>query len=186
MNRTWSGIHSTYTFQGHTRRNQLTDGAVLQSVCDSLLVTKNVQGTHISVTQHLQLLPGLPGLQSALVRSSTCPYVCHMLLSPKLSEIDIWLLGNSNTKLGFPIQNLPSHSQSEVRFRYLGVSQLALRPFRQKWAVGLVSGSVGTVTSLDTRPALPVSSCTSSYAQLHWGRTQPRLALWRAIYRHVP
>jgi len=36
-------------------------------------------------------------------------------------------------------------------------------------AVGLVNGSVGTVTSLDTRPALPVSSCTlcaSSYAQL--------------------
>jgi len=31
-------------------------------------------------------------------------------------------------------------------------------------ADGLVNGSVGTVTSLDTRPALPVSSCASSYA----------------------
>jgi len=37
-------------------------------------------------------------------------------------------------------------------------------------ALCLVNGSVGTVTSLYTRPALPVSSCTScasSYAQLH-------------------
>jgi len=33
--------------------------------------------------------------------------------------------------------------------------------------VGSVNGSVGTVTSPDTRPALPVPSCASSNAQLH-------------------
>jgi len=41
--------------------------------------------------------------------------VCHTRISPKLSEIDLWLSGNSNRKPGFPILNLPSDSRSEVR-----------------------------------------------------------------------
>jgi len=45
--------------------------------------------------------------------------VCHMRISPKLSEIDPRLLGNSNMKPDFPIQNLSSDSQSEVQFRCL-------------------------------------------------------------------
>jgi len=35
-----------------------------------------------------------------------------------LSEIDVWLLGNSNRNLDFLIPNLPSDSRSEVRFRH--------------------------------------------------------------------
>jgi len=46
--------------------------------------------------------------------------VCHTRISPKLSEIDAWLLGNLNRNLGFPIQNLPSDSRSEVLLRYFG------------------------------------------------------------------
>jgi len=108
-------------------------------------------------------------------RLSVCPSVCHTRISPKLSEIDAWLLGNSNRNPGFPIQNLYQSRDRKYGSAILGVSGLALRPFRQKWAVGLVNGSVGTVTSLDTWPALPVSSCTScasSYAQLHWKKEE--------------
>jgi len=47
---------------------------------------------------------------------SVCLSVCHTRTSSKLSEIDAWLLENSNRNPGFAIQNLPS-----------------LRPFRQKW-----------------------------------------------------
>jgi len=99
---------------------------------------------------------------------SICLSVTHEYL--KLNGIDVWLRGNSNKNPGFPIQNLPSDSRLEVRFWLwfrFGVSGLALHPFRQKWAVGLVNGSVGTGISLDTRPALPVLSCTSLYTQLH-------------------
>jgi len=46
-------------------------------------------------------------------------YHCHQI-SPKLSEIDILLLGHSNRKLGFPIQKLSSDSRSEVRFCHFG------------------------------------------------------------------
>jgi len=117
---------------------------------------------------------------------SVCLSDCHTRIAPKLSEIDVWLLGISNRNQG-------CHQIRDRKYgsAILGVSGLALRQFRQKWAVGPVNGSVRTVTSLDTRPALPVSSCTScasSYAQLHWKkrRTQPHWAPWRASYRHVP
>jgi len=59
------------------------------------------------------------------VRLSNCLSVCHTLISLKLSEIDIWLLGNSIRNPGFPIQNLPSDSQSEVRFRHFGYFRVA-------------------------------------------------------------
>jgi len=61
-----------------------------------------------------------------------------MRISPKLSEIDICLLGNSSRDWESAISSI------------LGVFRLALRPFRLKWVVGLVNvvnGSVGTVTS---------------------------------------
>jgi len=61
-------------------------------------------------------------------------------------------------------------------------------------ALCLVNGSVETVTSLYTRPALPVSLCilcASSYAQLHWKkrtreqvRHRPKSS--RASYCSVP
>jgi len=54
------------------------------------------------------------------------PSVCHTRISLKLiSEIDVWLLGNSNRNAGFPIQNLPSDSRSEVRFRHFGCFPVA-------------------------------------------------------------
>jgi len=46
-----------------------------------------------------------------------CSSVCHIRVSPKLSKIDVWLLGKLNRNLGFPVQNLPPDSQSEVQFR---------------------------------------------------------------------
>jgi len=52
-------------------------------------------------------------------------HLCHTWISPKLSRIDVWLLGNSNRNPGFPIQSLPSDSQSEVRFFHFGCSRVA-------------------------------------------------------------
>jgi len=51
-------------------------------------------------------------------------------ISPKLSEIDIWLLGNSNRKLGFLIQNLPSDLRSEVQFHHFGCFQVGSLPIQ--------------------------------------------------------
>jgi len=57
----------------------------------------------------------------AIVMVPTCQSVrlsvCHIQISPELSVIDVWLLGNSYRNPGFPIQNLPSDSRSEVLFR---------------------------------------------------------------------
>jgi len=51
-----------------------------------------------------------------VVRLSVCLSVTREYIR---SEVDVWtLLGNSNRNPGFPIQNLPSDSQSEVRFRH--------------------------------------------------------------------
>jgi len=50
--------------------------------------------------------------------------VCHMWISAKVSEIDVWLLGNTNRNLGFPIQNLPSDLRSDVQFRHFGCFQV--------------------------------------------------------------
>jgi len=75
-----------------------------------------------------------------VVRLSVVLYVCHTRMCPKLSEIDIWLLGNSNRKLGFPIQNptfwvFPGwHFAHSDRNRSVGL-------------VNVVTGSVETVTS---------------------------------------
>jgi len=43
----------------------------------------------------------------------------------KLSKIDVSLLGNANRNPGFPIQNLPSDSRSEVWFRHFGCFPVA-------------------------------------------------------------
>jgi len=60
--------------------------------------------------------------------------VRHMQISPKLSETDLWLLWNANRNLGFPIQNLPSDSQSEVRFHHFGCFRVSTSPIQKKWA----------------------------------------------------
>jgi len=92
------------------------------------------------------------------------PSVCHTWVCPELSEIDVWLLGNLNRKPGFPIQNRPSDSQSEIRSTILDVSGLALYPFRPKWVVGLVTvvnWSVGMVTSQHTTLGTVVGQLSS-------------------------
>jgi len=58
------------------------------------------------------------------------PSVCHMQIFPKLSGIDLWLLGNSNRNQGFPIPNLPSDSRREVRFRYFGCFRVGISPIQ--------------------------------------------------------
>jgi len=59
------------------------------------------------------------------VHSFVCPSVCHVQISLKLSEIDVWLLRNWNRKPGFPIQNLPSDSRLEELFRHFGCFRVA-------------------------------------------------------------
>jgi len=69
-------------------------------------------------------------LQCGASYSNGPPSVCLSVTReyPKLSEIDIWLLRNSNRNPGFPIQNLPSDSRSEVRFRHFGSSRVGTSP----------------------------------------------------------
>jgi len=56
-----------------------------------------------------------------------CPSACHTRISPKLSEIDLWLLWNVNRNWGFPIQNLPSDLRSEVRSGVLLNMEVGIR-----------------------------------------------------------
>jgi len=76
------------------------------------------------------------------------PSVCHTRTSPKLSEIDVWLLGNSNRNLGFEIQNLPSDSRSEViRLRHFGCFRVAFsdKPYRNDGTtLGAVAGQLSS------------------------------------------
>jgi len=51
---------------------------------------------------------------------SVRPSVAHKRISPKLSQIDVRLLGNWNRNPGFLIQNLLSYSRSETWFRHFG------------------------------------------------------------------
>jgi len=56
-----------------------------------------------------------------VVRPSVCLSVCLSVTReypPKLSEIDVFLLLMWNRNPGLPIQNLPSYSRSEIRFRH--------------------------------------------------------------------
>jgi len=46
---------------------------------------------------------------------------CNAQISSKLSEIEPWLLINSNNKPRFLVQNLPSNLQPESRFAILDV-----------------------------------------------------------------
>jgi len=73
-----------------------------------------------------------------------CPSVCHTHTSPKLCEIDVWLLGNSNRNPGFPIQNLPSASWSEVRFRHVRCFRVHIAHVK----LGQFNGELGTDTGL--------------------------------------
>jgi len=65
-------------------------------------------------------LVGLPQWGARYSNGPQCPSVCHTRISPKLSEIDVWLLWNSVKNLGFLIQNLPLDLQVEVWFRHFG------------------------------------------------------------------
>jgi len=79
------------------------------------------------------------------VYPSVCLSVCCVRISPKLSEIDVWLLGNSNRKLGLP------DSESANRFA-IGSTVLPCWVFLgwhfvhsdKNRPVGLANGSVGT------------------------------------------
>jgi len=53
---------------------------------------------------------------------SARPSVCVSQTNISVTKPDrrMVTIGNSNRKLGFPIQNLPSDSRSEVRFRHVG------------------------------------------------------------------
>jgi len=87
--------------------------------------------------------------------------VCHTRVFPKLSEIDIWLLGNRAFRFRI------CHQIRDQKYSYaiLGVSGSTLLPFRQKWA-GWPSECTEWITG------------NSHQSAPHW---EPR----RASYRHV-
>jgi len=72
----------------------------------------------VAVCNALAGLPHCGASYSNGQRLFVRPSVCHMRISLILSEIDVWLLENSNRNLGFPIQNLPPDLRSEVRLRH--------------------------------------------------------------------
>jgi len=77
-------------------------------------------------------------------RPSVCLSVCRTRISPKLSEIDVSLLGNSNRNPDFAIQNLPSDSRSGVRFRHFGcfwVGTSSIQTEMGSWPSDWISGN---------------------------------------------
>jgi len=65
-----------------------------------------------------------------IVRLFVCLSVCHTRISPKLSEIDLWLLGNWASRFRICHQIYDGKYSSAI----LSVSGIALRQFRPKWA----------------------------------------------------
>jgi len=82
------------------------------------------QQTYVAC-QHLISWPSKMWEPATVMLHHVCLCVCHMQTSPKLSEIDVWLLGNLNRNLGVLIQNLPPDSRSEVRFCHFGCFRVA-------------------------------------------------------------
>jgi len=99
------------------------------------------------------------------VSLSVSLFVCHMWISLKLSGIDLCLLWNRNRNLGFPSQDMSSDYRKHGS-DILGVSGLALHPFRQKWAGW-------------------ASEC-SEWISRNSHQLAPHWAPWRTSYRHVP
>jgi len=91
-----------------------------------------------------------------------CLPIC-LSVGLKLSEIDVWLLLMSNRKLGFPIQNLPSDSWSEVWFHHLWCFWVALS--NKLYVVALI-----TIT-MQTRGKSMTWGNPTGYI---WGETSPR------------
>jgi len=75
------------------------------------------------------------------------PSVCHTRISLKLSEIDVWLLGNSNRNPVFPVQSLPSDTRLEVQFRHSGCFWVAF--LKDGTALGTVAGQLSSRTIMD-------------------------------------
>jgi len=101
------------------------------------------------------------------VRSSvclSCPYIFE-------TEIDVWLLGNSNRNPGFPVQNLPSDSRSEVRFCHFGCFRVGTSPIQTEigsWPSEWISGnshqsrhSTGTVCFVMCTASLKAKNTTT-------------------------
>jgi len=70
------------------------------------IVCKQLFRSYSPVTSHT--------VQASYSNCLHCPSVCHTQASLKLSRIDMWLLWNSNRKLGFPIKNPPSDLRSYI------------------------------------------------------------------------
>jgi len=99
------------------------------------------------VSSTLKFLADPPQCGASYSNSLRCPSVClsvsHTQISPKLSEIDVWLLGNQNRNPRIPYQNLPS----EVRFCRFGCFQVAFsyRLYRKDGTtLGTVAGQLSS------------------------------------------
>jgi len=95
--------------------------------------------------------------------SVVCLSVCLSHANISETKQSVWLLGNSNRKPDFPIQNLPSDLRSEVRFRHFGCFRVGTLPIQTEmgqWA----------------------SEC-SEWINGNSHQPAPHWALWRACYR---
>jgi len=61
------------------------------------------------------------------------PSICHTRISPKLSETDVWLLGNSNRNLSSRFRVCHRIRERKYGSAILGVSGSALGQLTQKW-----------------------------------------------------
>jgi len=98
---------------------------------------------------------------------------CHTRISSKLSEIDIWLLENSNRNPGFPIQKLPSDLRSEIQFRHFGCFRVAVSDKLYRKDTGTTLGSV--TGQLSSRPTTNHTCSVSSLKGFVWSEGLHRL-----------
>jgi len=80
----------------------------------------------------------------AIVMVHACLSVCRMQISPKLSKIDVWLLGNSNRSPSFLIQNLLSRftiGSTFLSFRVFPGWHFAIHIEMGSWPSESISGS---------------------------------------------
>jgi len=80
-----------------------------------------------------------------------CPSVCLSQSHASISETKRdrrMFLGNSDRNQGFPIQNLPSESWSEIQFRHFRYFRVGNSPTVTGIGNSLMNGAMGTVISL--------------------------------------
>jgi len=92
---------------------------------------------------------------------------------PTLSELDLWLVANANRKPRLSIQNLPSDSWSEVRYRHFGCFRFGTLP--------IVIGMGNLVMSVEHWASLPVCVSFGNFGGI--SRPPIKLSSQNLVYR---